>query len=912
MLRYRRYRVFVAFAVIALFALYRFGAPSASWQDTASSQPQPISNWWPRPQLPHETKKLDLEIPIAKVSQTLRRPPPVVPASSPIDRLPIEQASPDEAAERPTITSAPTSSEPIRWKKQTEHFPVPSTALIQLPTGKPIAIPRIQHAFKPESAAEKADREEKLEVIRNVFKRSWDGYREYAWLQDELSPTSGRFRNPFAGWGATLVDALDTLWIMGLREEFDEAAKAVDKIDFTTTPRNDIPLFETTIRYLGGLLAAYDISGGQYKNLLHKAVELAEVLMSAFDTPNRMPETYYHWKPNYPSAPRRAGTSAVLAEIGSLSLEFTRLSQLTGDQKYYDAVARITDNLEEFQNKTRLPGMWPVLVDISGCKLVDHSAPQPVVETSSVIQEPESSTAAEAQSTATLEVLLSPNGKEYKPLDLPDPVVLVAGTSPSEPAQPPKALRRRQLGNVQAIYEEDGPAPTPIGPHCEDQPFLSAAGSGDEEYTLGGMSDSTYEYLPKEWLLLGGLVDKYRAMYESSADVIRKNLIFRPMVPDEADVLFSGKLHVPPPGENKPRLEAEYAHLTCFAGGMFGMGAKVYDRPEDLEIAKKLTEGCVWSYDMTATGIMPEAFISTPCQDIHDCKWNETRYWNEIDPNAQERIDSYKLAMERYEKEMISASAWYASQLAAMTATPTPSASNAVVEVAATATSGVTGADASQNPAARKRQLDVEPHSNSRPNTVPSFQGSLDRKVIIEDGDPILLGQQDEALQPATPVQSSSDEPQPEFDAETSTPTMPEFPYVYSPLPPTSHEDLVKNRIEQDRLPKGVVAFPARNYILRPEAIESVWYMYRITGSPHWREAGWRMFLAIESATATTFGNSAIDDVTKKDPVLRDEMESFWLAETLKYFYLLFSEESVVSLDEWVLNTEAHPFKRPK
>lgn len=88
--------------------------------------------------------------------------------------------------------------------------------------------------------------------------------------------------------------------------------------------------------------------------------------------------------------------------------------------------------------------------------------------------------------------------------------------------------------------------------------------------------------------------------------------------------------------------------------------------------------------------------------------------------------------------------------------------------------------------------------------------------------------------------------------------------------------------------------------------------MYRITGDNHWREAGWRMFKAIEEHTATKFGNSAIDDVTKLIPTLRDEMESFWLAETLKYFYLLFDTEDAINLDEWVLNTEAHPFKRPK
>jgi mannosyl-oligosaccharide alpha-1,2-mannosidase len=72
------------------------------------------------------------------------------------------------------------------------------------------------------------------------------------------------------------------------------------------------------------------------------------------------------------------------------------------------------------------------------------------------------------------------------------------------------------------------------------------------------------------------------------------------------------------------------------------------------------------------------------------------------------------------------------------------------------------------------------------------------------------------------------------------------------------------------------------------------------------------MFEAVNKHTAAKYGNSAIDDVTKTDPVLTDDMESFWLAETLKYFYLLFEGETVVSLDEWVLNTEAHPFRRPK
>lgn len=111
--------------------------------------------------------------------------------------------------------------------------------------------------------------------------------------------------------------------------------------------------------------------------------------------------------------------------------------------------------------------------------------------------------------------------------------------------------------------------------------------------------------------------------------------------------------------------------------------------------------------------------------------------------------------------------------------------------------------------------------------------------------------------------------------------------------------------------PEGVVSIRAPDYRLRPEAIESVWYLYRITGDEHWREVGWRMWQAIEKATSTTYGFSALLSVQEHRLRMTDKTESFWIAETLKYFYLLFADENVVSLDEWVLNTEAHPFKRP-
>jgi mannosyl-oligosaccharide alpha-1,2-mannosidase len=86
-----------------------------------------------------------------------------------------------------------------------------------------------------------------------------------------------------------------------------------------------------------------------------------------------------------------------------------------------------------------------------------------------------------------------------------------------------------------------------------------------------------------------------------------------------------------------------------------------------------------------------------------------------------------------------------------------------------------------------------------------------------------------------------------------------------------------------------------------PEAIESIFILYRITGDPSLQESGWKMFQAIEKHSRTSIAHAVINDVTDPNPMQYDSMESFWTGETLKYFYLLFSEPNVISLDEYVL-----------
>lgn len=175
-------------------------------------------------------------------------------------------------------------------------------------------------------------------------------------MTDELTPVDAGHATTFGGGAATLADSVDTLWIMGMVEEFEQVMGEAQKIDFTNFEPPLLSL-ETNIQFLGGFLGAYDTSSGKYPSLLEKATELGTILYTTFDTQNRMPMTRWNFK---------LGTMdgmILLPELGSLSLEFTRLSQLTENSKYFDAIQRVTDASKASQNRTLLPGLWPTVVN---------------------------------------------------------------------------------------------------------------------------------------------------------------------------------------------------------------------------------------------------------------------------------------------------------------------------------------------------------------------------------------------------------------------------------------------------------------------------------------------------------------------------------------------------------------------
>lgn len=190
-------------------------------------------------------------------------------------------------------TSSSLITSPVAWKDIPQRYPVAS--MIPLPNGAPVSIPRIQHYFGVETGSNKHERLQRQAAVKKAFAHSWDGYKKHAWLQDELAPLSAGYRNTFGNRAATLVDSLDTLLIMGLEDDFNMALKAIENIDFSTTAEPVLNVFETNIRYLGGLLSAYDLTHGKHDILLEKAVQLGDMLYGAFDTPNRLPITRWDW-----------------------------------------------------------------------------------------------------------------------------------------------------------------------------------------------------------------------------------------------------------------------------------------------------------------------------------------------------------------------------------------------------------------------------------------------------------------------------------------------------------------------------------------------------------------------------------------------------------------------------------------
>jgi mannosyl-oligosaccharide alpha-1,2-mannosidase len=344
-------------------------------------------------------------------------------------------------------------------------------------------------APRPADASAAATRD----AIVAEAKHAWDSYAAHCFGKDELIPPSKTCKN-WMGAALQIIDALSTLHLMGLKDEFKRGRDWVaENLRFDKYAPH-VSFFETTIRIVGGLLSAYDMTGDVM--FLDKCVDVGYRLSSAFNVPNySMPKglvslingatSQHSWAPN-----------AILSEIGTIQMEFFTLSALSGDNSFHTLADGVINELRA--STTPVKGLYPLYVRLT----------------------------------------------------------------------PP-------------------------------------VGYSTSRVTLGGLSDSFYEYLLKMWVLTGRTVDKYRTMYIESAEALIQHLYL-----ESGGVGIVSEYPANSGGGDRESME----HLACFAGGMFIYGVHsnaVTDpamRARHMHAGRKITEACVMSYFSTNSGLGAEAF----------------------------------------------------------------------------------------------------------------------------------------------------------------------------------------------------------------------------------------------------------------------------------------------------------------
>ncbi len=200
------------------------------------------------------------------------------------------------------------------------------------------------------------------EAVKKEFRHAWENYKRYAWGHDELMPLT---RAPHDWYAEPLlmtpVDSFDTMVLMGLDRERAEAKDLIlGRLSFDKDM--SVQNFEITIRLLGGLLSAYQLDGD--RGFLKLAVDLADRLLPAFDSPTGMPYGYVNLRTG-----KTTGKVSNPAEIGTLILEFGTLSRITGRPVYYEKAKRAMLAVHERRSPLGLVGTF---IDVETGKWTDR------------------------------------------------------------------------------------------------------------------------------------------------------------------------------------------------------------------------------------------------------------------------------------------------------------------------------------------------------------------------------------------------------------------------------------------------------------------------------------------------------------------------------------------------------------
>lgn len=197
---------------------------------------------------------------------------------------------------------------------------------------------------------------ERRDFIKSMMKHAWSNYVKYSWGENELKPISKSAHRASvfgsSAMGATIVDAMDTLYIMGFHEEFQKGREWIENHLNPSNMNGYVSVFETNIRYVGGLLTLYSFTGDSlFKD---KAVSIVDRLLPAFNTPTGVPLAQVNLRGGHgQNFGWASGGSSILSEFGTLHMEFSYLSDITGNPVYKEKVEKLrTFVKQKFSERT--------------------------------------------------------------------------------------------------------------------------------------------------------------------------------------------------------------------------------------------------------------------------------------------------------------------------------------------------------------------------------------------------------------------------------------------------------------------------------------------------------------------------------------------------------------------------------
>jgi len=187
--------------------------------------------------------------------------------------------------------------------------------------------------------------------VRTEFLHAWNGYKKYCWGHDDLKPLTKTCHDWYAEpLLMTPVDALDTMILMGLKQEANSTREYIAthlSFDKDISVQN----FEITIRLLGGLLSSYELTGD--KRLLNLAEDLGNRLLPVFDSPTGLPYRFVNLKTG-----KVRGEVTNPAEAGTLLIEFGTLAKYTHKRIFYEKAKRALVEIYKRRSPIGLVGTW--------------------------------------------------------------------------------------------------------------------------------------------------------------------------------------------------------------------------------------------------------------------------------------------------------------------------------------------------------------------------------------------------------------------------------------------------------------------------------------------------------------------------------------------------------------------------